>query len=111
MFWLYSGVASKEDDLALPAEALLLQVLSHLDTVNKSMLLVKRRVFCTNLTLNIPQLDDVQLDSLFSHIQRDYLVKDRFSGICKMELLTDIAAILYLLSIFERNSIQLDLKG
>ena len=53
--------------------------------------------------LNFSLLDDIHLDSLFSHIRREYVIKDKFSDFCKPEAIAKNGAIIYIIDQKEKG--------
>lgn len=101
-FWLYKGYNSKEEDLALLNDEIMLEVLSFCEE-NGCFLLLQRRILCSMFPLNYPKLDPTHLDSFFHQIKRNYIIKDKFSDYCKADTLARLAAILYIIELVMKN--------
>ena len=95
-FWIYRAKTSKEEDVALLNDEVILEVLSLCDD-NTNFLLVQRRITCSVFPLNYNKLDELHLDSFFYQIKRNYIVKDKYSDFCKAESIAKLAAILYII--------------
>jgi len=93
-FWLYKATNSKEEDIALLNDEIMLEVLSFCDE-NSCILLVQRRISCMAFSLNYMKLDENHLNSFFYQTKRNYIMKDKFSDFCKADSIARLAAILY----------------
>lgn len=101
-FWLYKGNNSKEEDIALLNNEIILEVLGYCDE-SDCYLLLQRRVLCSCFPLNYSKLDQIHLDSFFSQTKRNHIIKDKFSDFCKTETIARLAAILYIIELAMKN--------